>query len=96
MTLKGELAHRASLISISFSSQPSLCDNATRAVNLGGASYGRGRVSAWKFETENQGFRFMAGSEIIIQLPKVRSKRSASATKCSRFTTAAAHSGQPM
>ncbi len=28
MTLKGELAHRASLISISLSGQPSLCDNA--------------------------------------------------------------------
>ncbi len=29
VTLKGELAHRASLISISLSSQPSLCDNAS-------------------------------------------------------------------
>ncbi len=28
VTLKGELAHRASLISISLSGQPSLCDNA--------------------------------------------------------------------
>ena len=28
VTLKGELAHRASLISISPSGQPSLCDNA--------------------------------------------------------------------
>ncbi len=28
VALKGELAHRASLISISFSGQPSLCDNA--------------------------------------------------------------------
>jgi hypothetical protein len=27
VTLKGELAHRVSLISISLSSQPSLCDN---------------------------------------------------------------------
>jgi hypothetical protein len=30
VTLKGELAHRASLISISLSGQPSLCDNARR------------------------------------------------------------------
>ena len=35
VTLKGELAHRASLISISFSGQPSLCDNAPEAVNRG-------------------------------------------------------------
>jgi len=28
VTLEGELAHRASLISISLSGQPSLCDNA--------------------------------------------------------------------
>ena len=32
VTLKGEPAHRARLISISLSGQPSLCDNAPRAV----------------------------------------------------------------
>ncbi len=31
VTLKGELAHRASLISISLSGQPSLCDNARKS-----------------------------------------------------------------
>jgi hypothetical protein len=30
VTLKGELAHRVSLISISLSSQPSLCDKAPK------------------------------------------------------------------
>ncbi len=33
MTLKGELAHRVSLISISLSGQPSLCDNAARSID---------------------------------------------------------------
>ncbi len=38
VTLKGELVHRASLISISLSGQPSLCDNALLRIgrNLSG------------------------------------------------------------
>ncbi len=38
VTLKGEPAHRASLISISLSGQPSLCDNA--AAKVLGADHG--------------------------------------------------------
>ncbi len=34
VTLKGELAHRASLISISLSGQPSLCDNAIQTLQM--------------------------------------------------------------
>ncbi len=33
VTIKGELAHRASFISISLSGQPSLCDNASRSLS---------------------------------------------------------------
>ena len=39
VTLKGELAHRASLISISLSGQPSLCDNAVKGVLRKNGSY---------------------------------------------------------
>ncbi len=37
VTLKGELAHRASLISTSLSGQPSLCDNAEIAMQTAGS-----------------------------------------------------------